>query len=191
LLTRLIDNVQDVTVVTQSSSAGVEWVLLAYRVPREPSTPRIAIWRHLKKHGVAQIGDGLVALPADVRTLEALEWMADEVLTAGGSATVWRARLTSRTTERAIIAGMSTARAAEYIALAERAGAILDEAPVPGSLDGLRRLRLLRREQRSIQRRDHFPPPERHDAQAAVKALAAHLTSAAATAAYLAGVDAT
>ena len=45
----------------------VEWVLLAYRIPREPSTPRITVWRKLKRLGVAQIVDGLVALPLDAR----------------------------------------------------------------------------------------------------------------------------
>jgi hypothetical protein len=45
-----------------------QWVLLSYRLPREPSTPRITIWRKLKRLGVAQISDGLVALPADART---------------------------------------------------------------------------------------------------------------------------
>ena len=33
------------------------WVLLSYRVPREPSTPRIAVWRRLRQLGVAQLGD--------------------------------------------------------------------------------------------------------------------------------------
>lgn len=47
------------------------WVLLSYRLPREPSTPRITIWRKLKRLGVAQISDGLVALPADARTRRA------------------------------------------------------------------------------------------------------------------------
>ena len=43
----------------------MEWLLLAYRMPREPSTPRIAVWRKLGGLGVAKLGDGLVALPAD------------------------------------------------------------------------------------------------------------------------------
>jgi membrane AbrB-like protein len=51
-----------------------EWVLLSYRMPREPSTPRIAVWRKLKRLGIAQLSDGLVALPADARTREQLEW---------------------------------------------------------------------------------------------------------------------
>ena len=44
-----------------------DWVLLAYRLPREPSTPRITVWRKLRRLGVAQLVDGLVALPADAR----------------------------------------------------------------------------------------------------------------------------
>ena len=58
----------------------VEWVLLAYRVPREPSTPRITVWRKLKRLGVAQVVDGLVALPLDARTKEHLEWLGDEIV---------------------------------------------------------------------------------------------------------------
>jgi hypothetical protein len=177
--------------VVTRPEAGVEWVLLAYRVPREPSTPRIAIWRRLKRLGVAQIGDGLVALPADARTLEALEWVADEALEVGGSATVWRARLTSRAAEREVIAAMAAARADEYRALGDRARTLLDSAPGANSADGMRRLRSLRRALRNIQRRDFFPPPERQHTQAAIKALASHLTSVTAGApATSAGVDA-
>ena len=62
---------------------------MAYRLPREPSTPRIALWRKLRRLGVVQLVDGLVALPADARTKEQLEWLAEEVLDAGGEATVW------------------------------------------------------------------------------------------------------
>ncbi len=32
-----------------------DWVLLAYRLPREPSTPRIALWRRLRRLGAAQV----------------------------------------------------------------------------------------------------------------------------------------
>ena len=27
----------------------MEWVLLSYRIPREPSTPRITVWRKLER----------------------------------------------------------------------------------------------------------------------------------------------
>jgi hypothetical protein len=53
------------------------WVLLAYRLPREPSNPRVAVWRKLERLGVARLGDGLVALRADARTREHLEGLAE------------------------------------------------------------------------------------------------------------------
>ena len=67
------------------------WVLFSYRLPREPSTPRIAVWRRLRRLGVVRLGDGLVALPADAETIEALEWVAELVAEADGEAWVFTA----------------------------------------------------------------------------------------------------
>lgn len=41
-----------------------------------------------------------MALPADARTKEQLEWLADEVVEAGGEATVWLGRPGSAADER-------------------------------------------------------------------------------------------
>ena len=71
-------------------------MLLAYRLPREPSTPRIAVWRRLRRLGVAQLLDGLVALPLDARTKEQLEWVAEQVADAGHCAAF--AQLSASTT---------------------------------------------------------------------------------------------
>src|SRR5579859_3259082 len=97
------------------------WVMLCYRIPREPSTPRITVWRKLKRLGVAQLADGLVALPADARTREQLEWIADEIGEAGGEASIWLARPASAAQERELAARMAAARAAEYAAVTAEA----------------------------------------------------------------------
>src|SRR5215468_3117618 len=99
------------------------WVLLCYRIPREPSTPRITVWRKLRRLGVAQLADGLAALPADARTREQLEWIADEVTEAGGEASIWLAQPGSAAQERDLAARMAAARAAEYTAVAAEASA--------------------------------------------------------------------
>ena len=52
------------------------------------TTPRITLWRKLKKLGVAQLADGVAALPADARTREQFEWLAEEVVESGGQAGV-------------------------------------------------------------------------------------------------------
>ena len=62
-----------------------QWVLLAFRLAREPSTPRIAVWRKLQRLGTARLLDGLVALPLDNRNQEQLEWIAQDIAEAGGS----------------------------------------------------------------------------------------------------------
>src|SRR5436189_5688953 len=89
-----------------------DWVLLAFRLPREPSTPRIALWRKLKRLGAVQLLDGLVALPLDDRNREQLEWLADDVTEAGGEATIWIGRLASAAQERQLVARMREAVAA-------------------------------------------------------------------------------
>ncbi len=145
------------------------WVLLCYRVPREPSAPRIAIWRKLKRLGVAQLGDGLVALPADARTREQLEWAAQDVTEAGGEAGVWLARPATLVQERELAAAMAAARATEYTAVAAQAAAAGEE----GDAARAAALRRLRGEMRRVGRRDYFPPAVREHARAAVESLAA------------------
>jgi hypothetical protein len=146
-------------------------VLLAYRLPREPSNPRVSLWRKLERLGVARLGDGLVALPADARTREQLDWLAEEILEAGGTSTVWLATPASATQERAIAEVMRAARAAEYRTVTDQARA----AAGTGAAERMRALRRLRGELRRIARRDFFPSAEREVARAAVDALAADI----------------
>jgi hypothetical protein len=146
---------------------AVEWVLLQYRMPREPSTPRIAVWRRLRQLGVVQLSDGLVALPADATTREQLEWVAATVREAGGSAMAWIARALSASEELELITRMTTGVAAEYSELAAAAAA----ARRDGEGSRRRLATRLRRELTRIGRRDYFSAPERDAAVAAVAAL--------------------
>jgi uncharacterized protein YdbL (DUF1318 family) len=152
-----------------------EWVFLTYSLPRVPSTPRLSLWRRLKRLGVVQLADGLVALPADARTREQLEWAADEATGAGGSGGVWLARPTTRAQERELARTMNAARAAEYQALIDEATAALSSSEV----ERARALRRLRAENHRIRRRDFFRPSEREQARRALAALAATLHDAA------------
>jgi hypothetical protein len=146
----------------------VEWALLAYRLPREPSTPRITLWRKLRRLGAVQIVDGLVALPADARTREQLEWLAEEVAEAGGEASVWLGRLGSAAQERALATRMSGAIAAQYEQV------VSDAAAAESEPAGIRRRAVarLRRDLHRIGQRDFFWAPQRDQARAAVEKLA-------------------
>ena len=144
-------------------------MLLAYKLPRDPSTPRSALWRKLRRLGAAQVLDGLAALPLDARNREQLEWLADEVVEAGGEATIWVGELASARQEREFAARMAEAVADDCAAvIADAADAQAEAAGQPR-----RTLGRLRRELRRIKARDYFPPSEREQAERAVEELAA------------------
>ena len=156
--------------------AGSQWVMLVYRLPREPSTPRITLWRKLGRLGVAKIMDGVVALPATPDTREQLEWLADEVVGAGGEATIWLADPATVAQHRALVGILNERVEKEYQAIASQARAA-ERAP---ARERRRTLARLRRESRRVAARQYFPTPEAEAARDAVEALARMVAEAAA-----------
>jgi hypothetical protein len=150
-----------------SSTPAQEWVLLAYRLPREPSTPRIAVWRKLERLGVARLLDSLVALPRDRQTQEQFEWLAEEITEAGGEATIWFAVPGSRSQQRDLSTAMAQRVAEEYRDLIRSIAEARRETPAVRR----RALGRLQREVRAIEGRDYFPPPERERARRALQQL--------------------
>jgi len=125
------------------------------------------VWRKLRRLGAMQLVDGLVALPADARTREQFDWLAEEIVEARGEAWLWVGRPGSAGQERMLASRMAAAVIEDY-------RAVIDEAHAAASLDPpvrSRTLAKLRRELRRIAARDFFPPAVRDQARAAVEAL--------------------
>jgi DNA-binding transcriptional regulator PaaX len=72
-----------------------QWLLLIYKIPREPTVHRVSIWRKLKQLGAMLLHDAVWVLPATPHTREQFQWLAAEIGELGGEATIW----TSETTE--------------------------------------------------------------------------------------------
>ena len=66
-----------------------KWLLLVYRVPREPSASRVYVWRKLKQLGAVALQDAAWVLPATPRTQEQLQWLAAEIVELDGEATIF------------------------------------------------------------------------------------------------------
>lgn len=148
----------------------LEWSFLMHRLPREPSAPRLALWRALRRLGAQVLGDGLVALPASPRTVEHLEWLAAGIEESGGTASVWVARPTSGVTSARLARVGRAAIETEYQAVLASTRAV----EAGDAVERRRTLRRLRPELRRIGARDFHGAPSAGEARDAVERLAAH-----------------
>jgi hypothetical protein len=69
------------------------WIVLTYRVPREPTAGRVYVWRKLKKLGAIALQDAAWVLPATPKTQEHFQWLAADIAELGGEARVWSGAL--------------------------------------------------------------------------------------------------
>jgi hypothetical protein len=69
------------------------WVLLVYKIPREPTSSRATIWRKLKRLGALLLHDAVWVLPATPWTREQFQWLAVEIGELEGEAYLWESHL--------------------------------------------------------------------------------------------------
>ena len=80
----------DVTVDTTTPAC---WLLLLYKVPREPTVGRVTVWRKLKRLGAILLHDAVWVLPPSPRAQEEFQWLVAEIHERGGDAMLWEASL--------------------------------------------------------------------------------------------------
>ncbi len=68
-----------------------DWLLLHYKLPSEPSAPRVAVWRRLKRLGAVLWLDAVWVLPCSAHSREQFQWLAAEIVELGGEAALWEA----------------------------------------------------------------------------------------------------
>lgn len=69
----------------------MKWLLLVYRIPREPTAGRVFVWRRLKQLGAIALQDAVWVLPQTPRTQELLQWLSAEISELKGEAMLWEA----------------------------------------------------------------------------------------------------
>jgi hypothetical protein len=145
------------------------WVLLVYRIPREPSRHRVAVWRKLRDLGALYLQDGVAALPEDAVTREQLEWLQLRVREAGGEATLWEARPGTVAEEAELVGAFRSSREEAYRNIIARAERLRRKAQLGGAALS-EQLRKIEREFRAERRRDYFRSPLRAEAAEALRA---------------------
>ncbi|HEX2398755.1 MAG TPA: Chromate resistance protein ChrB [Mycobacterium sp.] len=69
------------------------WLVLAYRIPREPTRLRATVWRRIKSLGAVYLQNSVAALPDSAANERALRSLRREVLELGGAAQLMRCHL--------------------------------------------------------------------------------------------------
>jgi hypothetical protein len=71
----------------------IEWLILIYKVPTEPSRLRVSVWRRLKGLGAIYLQSSAAALPAGASAERALRKLRHEITQMAGSAVLLRSTL--------------------------------------------------------------------------------------------------
>ena len=69
----------------------MDWVLLTYRLPTEPSRHRVAVWRELRRVGAVSLQQATWAVPARREFIEAVERAVDLIQRGDGDVIVFDA----------------------------------------------------------------------------------------------------
>jgi hypothetical protein len=164
---------------------AITWLLCSYRLPREPSRLRLAVWRRLKRVGAVMVHDGLWVLPGDAKTREDFEWLAEEIEERGGSVMLWEARSVPVGQDSTVVMRFRAEVEERYAIIAQAAKKVLRTGKRRGSTaqsleKAMQQLRGLERTLRLERRRDYFRGPGRQQAEETVQAAAAEIRSRAA-----------
>ena len=82
------------------------WLLFLYKVPHEPSSYRVYVWRKLKRIGALLLHDSAWALPMSSRSLAQFQELATEIAKLGGDSLLWEARLAVGIQDEALVGAL-------------------------------------------------------------------------------------
>lgn len=96
------------------SAELLQWLLLIYRVPSEPSSARSAIWRDTRKLGVLSLQHAVCLLPLTKASQTAFSLIAQKIVDFGGEVTILETISPDANWQQQIIARFNAARNEEY-----------------------------------------------------------------------------
>jgi hypothetical protein len=142
----------------------MNWVVFSYSLPtKSVSSPRVTLWRRLRRLGAISPAGGVQVLPARDECIEAFQWLAQEIRQAQGDALLMRVEQFEGLTDQQLIDLFHAARKEEYTELeaqaAELEKALGRRVKSTAQSDWRDALDKLRRRYAEINRVDYFDCP--------------------------------
>ena len=102
------------------------WVLLVHELPPRPTRFRVRVWRQLQKLGALALKNSVYVLPFREKTHEAFQWLRQEIESAGGEASVFRADAIEGADDGELMERFTRERNQEYARLTARLKSLAD-----------------------------------------------------------------
>lgn len=93
---------------------NIEWLMINFTLPKEPSRVRVSAWRKLKKCGSVNIGQSMWVLPLSAEHINLFSDIAGDILQNNGEAYILKAVFISTGNTDDIAAIFNKARDEEY-----------------------------------------------------------------------------
>ncbi|HWL87285.1 MAG TPA: Chromate resistance protein ChrB, partial [Polyangiaceae bacterium] len=113
----------------RSESLEPRWMLLIHQIPPKPAYFRAKVGRRLARLGAVAIKNSVYVLPHTEQTHEDLQWVAREIASEGGEATLCKATFVEGLRDDQIEMLFHVARDADYTQVAEEVRQITGELP--------------------------------------------------------------
>jgi hypothetical protein len=108
------------------TGAPPRWILLIHSIPPRPNYLRVKIGRRLQKLGAVAVKNSVYALPLSEGAREDLEWIAHEIASDGGEASLCESRFIGGLTDEAIEQQFRLARQRDYLEATKRARRLVE-----------------------------------------------------------------
>jgi hypothetical protein len=98
----------------------ITWLLLTYKVPPEPATKRVALWRRLKGLGAVYLQNGVCLVPKTEEHVRRLKVLANDVAEMGGESVLLETVALDASQEIKVTGRFNADRDEQYVEFIER-----------------------------------------------------------------------
>ena len=161
------------------TATSARWLLLIHQIPPRPNYLRVKFGRQLQKAGAVAMKNSVYVLPRSDASLEALEWIGQDIRRAGGEATICESHLVAGISDEGVEALFNAVRNADYQELLEETRRLRKPLGRRRRLDDGARAELtsslsrLRKRQAEIEGLNHFGANGREPLAAALEEIEA------------------